>query len=155
MVSSFFFFLIFIDLKILKIFRNTRFWLSAKFGRWHPQDLHHSARSQVAEQRGDCANNESSDGSNWLETRRHQIPSQRALPWRARVRQSVDVSTGTGAERARRWQNCDEELLERHAWVQIWHQRQVDCGDSRQAVWKLEQIINRHRWYPISSMCQT
>lgn len=95
----------------LSLFRNPRLWIPAKFRCWRSQDVHHAARHQVGHQGGTSADNIAGHRTNRVAPRGHQVPSQRTVPRRPRVRESADEPTGTGAVSSRCWQGRHEVVL--------------------------------------------
>jgi len=106
--------------------RDTRLWVSAELRHGRTQDVHYADGRQVAEQGGADADHVPGHRPDRLASRRHKVSPQRAVPRRAGVRQLAHVAPGTGVVRARCWPHTHEVLPERHARVQVWHQRQ-DC----------------------------
>jgi len=101
--------------------RDTRLWLSAELRHGRTQDVHHADGCQVAEQGGADADHVPGHRPDRMAARRHQVPPQRAVPRRARVRQPTHVAPGTGVVCARCRPHTHEVLSERHARMQVWH----------------------------------
>ena len=72
--------------------------------------FYYSAGDQEPDEGGAGADHVAGDGANRVAPRGHQVPPQRALPRRPRVRQPTHVTSGPSSLFPCRWQGHDEVL---------------------------------------------